>query len=164
MDKSSIGIRISNNNDDNLYAKSGACWISLAIKTSLQIQDNPPQNFYTPECYAGFLVRHEKFLRGEPMPKQIESDYSTRGRQQFGIYRFDDGCFSGTGKNSIRLYITILLRRSRLKKRFNYRSRISATPLDSSLMGIFIGDSRNVLDSRHVLYINQAFLEMFGLQ
>jgi len=50
------------------------CWISSAIKTSLKFQANPPQNFYTPECYADFLVRHEEFLRGEPMPKQIESD------------------------------------------------------------------------------------------
>ena len=30
----------------------------------------PPQEYYTPEAHADWVVRHEKLLRGEPMPKR----------------------------------------------------------------------------------------------
>ena len=73
LDKSFIGIRISDKQDNNLYANQAMLDI-FGYKDLAEIQANPPQNFYTPEYYAGFVIRHQKFLRGEPMQKQIEAD------------------------------------------------------------------------------------------
>jgi PAS domain S-box-containing protein len=73
MDQSSIGIRISDKKGNNLYANQALLDI-FGYENRAQIQIKQPQEFYSPECYAVFLQRHEKFLRGEQMPKRIEID------------------------------------------------------------------------------------------
>jgi PAS domain S-box-containing protein len=73
MDNSSIGIRISDINDKNLYANRAMLDI-FGYKNLDEIQTTPPQEYYSPEAYANWLERHEKRLRGEPMPKQVEID------------------------------------------------------------------------------------------
>jgi PAS domain S-box-containing protein len=71
MDKSSIGIRISDKFGNNLYANQAMMDI-FGYNNQDEIQAKQPQEYYTPECYASYLLRHEKFLRNEPMPKQIQ--------------------------------------------------------------------------------------------
>lgn len=72
MDKSSIGIRISDKNGNNLYVNQAMLDI-FGYKDIDQIQAKPPQEFYTSESHAGWVLRHDKLMRGEPMPKQIET-------------------------------------------------------------------------------------------
>jgi len=160
MDKSSIGIRISDNNDDNLYANQ-ALLDTFGYKNFAEIQDNPPQNFYTPEYYAGFLVRHEKFLRGEPMPKQIESDIKRKDGTIRNLQVSMMDVFWDGKKQHQTLYNDIT-ERKRAEEALKLSEQNFRNTLDSSTMGIFIGDTGNVLDTQRVLYVNHAFLEMFG--
>jgi PAS domain S-box-containing protein len=73
MENSSIGIRISDRDGISLFANQALLDI-FGYQNRDEIQTKPPQEYYSPECYASFLVRHEKFLRGEPMPKSLEID------------------------------------------------------------------------------------------
>jgi PAS domain S-box-containing protein len=73
MDNSLVGIRISDINDINLYANQAFLDI-FGYKDTDELYINPPQNYYSPQAYADWVVRHEKLKRGEPMPKQIEID------------------------------------------------------------------------------------------
>jgi PAS domain S-box-containing protein len=154
MDKSSIGIRISDNNDDNLYANQALLDI-FGYKNFAEIQANPPQNFYTPECYADFLVRHEEFLRGEPMPKQIESDIKRKDGTIRNLQVSMMDVFWDGKKQHQTLYNDITGRKQ-AEEALKLSEQNFRNTLDSSTMGIFIGDSGMVL------YVNQAFLEMFG--
>ena len=73
MDKSSIGIRISDKNDNNLYANQAMLDI-FGYTHADDIQTKPPYTFYTPECHAAWVIRYRKFSRGDSMPKQIGVD------------------------------------------------------------------------------------------
>ena len=70
MDNSSIGIRISDKKGNNLYSNQALLDI-FGYRNLEEIQNNPPQNFYSPECYTAWKSRNEKLLRDEPMPKQV---------------------------------------------------------------------------------------------
>ncbi len=71
MDKSSIGIRISDENDSNLYANQAMLDI-FGYKNIQQIQVKPPQEFYTPESHAGWVVRHQKFCAENPCRNRLK--------------------------------------------------------------------------------------------
>jgi PAS domain S-box-containing protein len=73
MDNSSIGIRISDKNDIVLYANQAMLDI-FGYKNVNEMRTNQPQDYYSPEAHASWVLRHEKFLRGEPMPKQVAID------------------------------------------------------------------------------------------
>ena len=73
MDSSSVGIRISDNNDHTSYGNKALLDI-FGYENLDEVRKTPPQKFYSPEAYASYLTRHEKQLRGEPMPKQIDID------------------------------------------------------------------------------------------
>ena len=73
MDNSSIGIRISDNYDHTSYVNKALLDI-FGYENINEVKSSPPQEHYAPEAHAGWVLRHEKLLRGEPMPKQIDID------------------------------------------------------------------------------------------
>ena len=73
MDSSAVGIRISDNNDHTSYVNRALLDI-FGYKDIDEVSASPPQKHYSPEAYAAWELRHEKLLRGEPMPKQIDID------------------------------------------------------------------------------------------
>jgi PAS domain S-box-containing protein len=73
LDSSSIGIRISDKNDNNMYVNQAMLEI-FGYKNIDEIRTNPPPNFYSPKDHASWVLRHERFMRGELMPKQVEID------------------------------------------------------------------------------------------
>ena len=77
MKNSSIGIRISDRDGVSLFANQALLDI-FGYQNRDEIEVKPPQEYYSPECYASFLVRHEKFLRGEQMPKGLEIDITRK--------------------------------------------------------------------------------------
>ena len=73
IDSSTMGIRIMGNVDYTVYANQ-ALLDMFGYKNISELNASPPQEHYTPESHAGFVERHEKFLRGEPLPELLEFD------------------------------------------------------------------------------------------
>ena len=73
MDFSSIGIRISDNDNNNLYVNQAFMDI-FGYQNIDEIKASPPPEHYTPESHASWVLRHEKLLRGQPMPKRVDID------------------------------------------------------------------------------------------
>jgi len=69
LDQSMNGIRISDNTDHTSYVNKAILEI-FGYKNIQEVMSTPPQEYYTPEAHADWVVRHEKLLRGEPMPKR----------------------------------------------------------------------------------------------
>ena len=46
----------------------------MVIENIDEARKSPPQEHYTPESYASYVLRHEKMLRGEQMPDHVEID------------------------------------------------------------------------------------------
>ena len=73
LDSSSMGIRISDNQENNLYVNQAMLKI-FGYRNIDEIKGDPPSNHYARKDYAEWILRHEKLLRGEPMPKHIEAE------------------------------------------------------------------------------------------
>jgi PAS domain S-box-containing protein len=73
LDHSVLGIRIADDNGDIIYANKSLLDM-FGYKNIEELRASPPQEHYTPESYAGFAQRHEKYLRGEPLPDHLEID------------------------------------------------------------------------------------------
>ena len=73
MDSSTFGIRISNQNDHTSYANKALLEI-FGYENIDEVKKSPPQEHYSPAAHTSWVMRHEKLLRGEPMPKQVDID------------------------------------------------------------------------------------------
>ena len=71
-----------------------------------EVSASPPQEHYTPESHADYVLRNEKILQGEPVPDKVEVDIVRKdgvvrhlqlfrkevlwdGKQQFQIFYND---------------------------------------------------------------------------
>ena len=73
MDSSTIGIRIMSDDNSTAYANQ-ALLDMFGYENIEELKLSPPQEHYTLESHAAFVQRHEKFLRGEPLPELLEFD------------------------------------------------------------------------------------------
>jgi len=73
IDGSSMGIRITGDNESILYANQ-ALLDMFGYKNIEELRASPPQEHYAPESYAGFVQRKEQFARGESIPDELEID------------------------------------------------------------------------------------------
>ena len=73
LDSSNISTRISDKNDQTSYVNQ-ALLDTFGYKDIGEVRTSPPNERYTPESYAIYVLRHEKMLRGEPMPNHVEID------------------------------------------------------------------------------------------
>ena len=73
LDSSFVGIRILDKNDKTLYANKALLDI-FGYENIQEVIKSPPQEHYTPEAHASWVLRHEKLLRGEPIPNQMDID------------------------------------------------------------------------------------------
>jgi PAS domain S-box-containing protein len=155
MDSSTIGVRISDKNDYSLYANQALLDI-FGYKNINEIQKSPPHQYYSPESSAEWVVRHEKFLRGEPMPHQLEVKIIRKD----GTIRNLQVSLRDVFWNSKQQYQTMYTDITEIKhaeqalkiSEQNFRNSI-----DSSLIGIHIIDA-----GFKTLYVNKAFLDIFG--
>jgi len=94
MESSAIGIRISDNKEHTRMSTK-RCWISLAIRISTKSRSSPPQEHYSLQAHADWVLRHEKLLRGEPMPKQVDIDIIRKDGTVRNLTVFHDGYLLG---------------------------------------------------------------------
>jgi two-component system NtrC family sensor kinase len=73
MESSAIGIRISDNKEHTAYVNKALLDI-FGYKDIDEVRSSPPQEHYSLQAHADWVLRHEKLLRGEPMPKQVDID------------------------------------------------------------------------------------------
>jgi PAS domain S-box-containing protein len=73
LDSSNISTRISDKDDQTSYVNQ-ALLDTFGYKDIGEVRTSPPNEHYTPESYASYVLRHEKMLRGEPMPNHVEID------------------------------------------------------------------------------------------
>ena len=157
MDSSLMGIRIMGDADNTFYANQ-ALLDMFGYENIEDLRASPPQEHYTAESYAGFVQRKEQFARGESLPDQLE----------FDIIRKDGAI------RHIQLSSKKVLWNDKLQHQFIYHDitdrknseqALQASEqnfrnsLDGSSMGIRITG-----DSEHILYANQALLDMFGYE
>jgi len=117
---------------------------------------SPPHEHYTPQEYANFLLRREKELHGEPITGEgeadiIRTDGSIRHLQVFRREILWDG------KPQLQIIYHDITEGKRAEEALkaseeNFRNSISKSPL-----GIRVRDKDG-----HILFSNQAFLDMFG--
>ena len=157
MDSSLMGIRIMGDADNTFYANQ-ALLDMFGYENIEDLRASPPQEHYTAESYAGFVQRKEQFARGESLPDQLE----------FDIIRKDGAI------RHIQLSSKKVLWNDKLQHQFIYHDitdrknseqALQASEqnfrnsIDGSSMGIRITG-----DSEHILYANQALLDMFGYE
>jgi len=73
MDNTLVGIRISDIDNHTLYANQALLDI-FGYKNIDEVRAKSPQEYYSPESYADYLMMKEKLSRGETMPTRAEMD------------------------------------------------------------------------------------------
>jgi PAS domain S-box-containing protein len=157
LDQSMNGVRISDNADHTSYVNKSFLDI-FGYKNIQEVISSPPQERYTPEAHADWVVRHEKLLRGEPMPKHVEVDIIRKdGAMRNLEISMREVFWDGKEQNQT-LYHDITER-----KQVEYALKLSEqnfrNSMDNSIIGIRISDQND-----HTSYANKALLEIFGYQ
>ena len=157
MDSSTIGIRIMGDVDYTLYVNQTLLDM-FGYKNIEELRTSPPQEHYTPESYVGFVDWHEKYLNGEPLPEQVEVDIIGKDSAVRHLQVSNKHVF-WNGKQQFQLLYNDITDRVESEKALNLSEQNFRNSLDSSSIGIRIGDVE-----RQTFYTNQAFLDIFGYE
>ena len=157
MDKSTIGIRIGGETEETFYVNKAMLDI-FGYKNLEEIQAKPPHQYYSPESQASYMFRHEKFLRGEPMPKQVDIDIIRKD----GIIRNLEVSMMNVfwdGKQRHQTLYNDVTERKQAEESLLLSEKNFRNSMDSSPIGIRISDSYD-----HTSYVNKALLDIFGYE
>ena len=155
MDSSAIGIRISDNKDCTSYVNKAFLDI-FGYKDIEEVRSCPPQEHYSPEAHAGWLLRHEKLLRGEPMPKQVDIAII----HEDGAIRHLDVSMKEVlwnGKLQNQTLYNDITEQKQAELALKLSEQNFRNSMDSSAIGIRISDIKD-----HTSYVNKALLDIFG--
>jgi len=154
IDSSSIGIRIGDVERQTFYANQAFLDI-FGYENIDEVRANPVEEHYIPESYADYVLRKDKLLRGEPIPDNVEVDIIRKDSAVRHLQVSNRQVF-WNGKQQFQLLYNDITDRVEAEKALKLSEQNFRNSLDSSPMGIFLGDAEG-----HVRYMNQAFLQMF---
>jgi diguanylate cyclase (GGDEF)-like protein/PAS domain S-box-containing protein len=157
LDQSMNGIRISDNTDHTSYVNKAFLDI-FGYKNIQEVMSTPPQELYTPEAHADWVVRHEKLMRGEPMPKQIDVDIVHKDGEHRNLEVSMRQVFWDGKEQNQTLYHDIT-ERKQVEHALKLSEQNFRNSMDSSTIGIRISDGND-----HTSYANKALLEIFGYE
>jgi PAS domain S-box-containing protein len=155
LDCSSMGIRIMGDHDSILYANQALLGI-FGYENIEEMRVSPPQEHYTPESYAGFVQRHDLFLRGESLPNQLEFDIIRKDGSIRDIHLSSMKVLWNGKKQRQTLYNDIT-ERKQAEKRLEIASREWRTTFDSITDLISIHDKDN-----RIIRVNKAVADLLN--
>jgi PAS domain S-box-containing protein len=141
MDNSSMGIRISDKYDHTSYVNK-AMLEAFGYADIDAVRTSPPWEYYTPESYASYVLRHEKFVHGESMPEHVEIDIV---RKDSGIRHLDVSMkeILWDDRQQFQTLYNDITERKQAEKKLEVASREWRTTFDSITDLISIHDKNN---------------------
>ena len=157
MDSSSMGIRITDTEGHILYSNQAFLDI-FGYENIEEIQARPPQDYYTREGYAGYLLRKDKVSLGEPLPDKVEIDIVRKDGDMRHLQIFGKKVL-WNGKQQFQTFYNDITERKQMEETLKASEQNFRNSMDSSSMGIRISDIND-----NNLYANQALLDIFGYE
>jgi PAS domain S-box-containing protein len=154
---SSMGIRITDKDDNTLYANQAFLDI-FQYKNIEEIKAFSSIDSYTPEEYARYLLRKEKRARGEPTPDSFEVDISRKDGTIRHLQIFRDDII-WDGEMRFQNFYNDITERRQMEEALKASEQNFRNSLDTSSMGIYIVDAEF-----NTSYANQVFLDIFGYE
>ena len=154
MDSSSIGIRISDISDRTDYVNQALLDI-FGYRDIDEAKTILPQKYYSPDSHAGWAIRHQKLLRGEPITKRVDIDIIRRD----GTVRYLDVSMKEVFWNGQQQFQTLyndITERKAAEQALKLSEQKYSTLVEGSSDGIII------LNDRSVVFANKKMLEMTG--
>jgi PAS domain S-box-containing protein len=122
-----------------------------------EVKTSPPNERYTPESLADLAQRKERHLHGQPIPNQIEVAITRKDGSIRHLHIFRQEIF-WDGKKQNQLFYSDITERVQAEAALQETEITLHNFLDNSVMGVRIREDENIL------YLNQAFLDIFGYQ
>jgi PAS domain S-box-containing protein len=153
IDGSSMGIRITGDSEYILYANQ-ALLDMFGYENIEELRAIPPQEHYTPESYAGFIQRKEKYARGESIPDQLEIDIIRKDGAMRHL-QLSSVKVLWNGKEQRQTLYNDVTERKQAEKRLEIASREWRTTFDSITDLITIQDKDN-----RIIRVNKAVADL----
>ena len=157
LDNSLMGIRIIDADWHTLYVNRVFLDI-FGYKNSNEVTRTSLQDRYTPEENNRYLLRMEKKQRGESVPDNPKVDIIGKDGTIRNIRVYSNEVL-WDGKQQRQLIYHDITELQKGEEALKASEQNFRNSLDSSLMGIYVTNT-----DWHVLYVNQAFLNMFGYE
>ena len=130
----------------------------FGYKNIEELRRSPPQEYYTPESNAGFVRRHEQFLRGESLPDQLEIDIIRQDGEIRHLQLFSKNVL-WDGKPQHQFIYNDITERKNAEQALKISEANFRNSLDNSSIGIRISDKED-----RTSYINQSMLDIYGYE
>jgi PAS domain S-box-containing protein len=157
LDNSLMGIRIIDADWHTLYVNRVFLDI-FSYKNINEVSRTSLQDRYTPEEHTRYLQRMGKKQRGESVPDNPKVDIIGKDGTIRNIRVYSNEVL-WDGKQQRQLIYHDITELQKGEEALKASEQNFRNSLDSSLMGIYVTNT-----DWHVLYVNQAFLNMFGYE
>jgi PAS domain S-box-containing protein len=158
LDKLPMGFRITDSNDNTLYLNQAFLNI-FGYENADEVKRKPPlKDFYTPESYAGYMLRKEKLRQGDPRQDPVEVDIIRKdGTMRHLLLSTAELLWNG--KQEFQTIYNDITERVQAEEALKLSEQNFRNSLDNSSIGIRISDK---IDQNS--YANQALLDIFGYE
>jgi len=156
LDSSSLGIIIIDTDFNTLYANQALLDI-FGYENIDELKSSPPSEHYTPESYTYWVSRHEKILRGEPVPNKIEADIIRKDGNVRHLEIFRKEVF-WSGKQQYQTLYNDITERKQADLQIREQKGFTDRVLESMTEAVIV-----VGQDRRIIMVNKAFENTFLL-